>query len=117
MRRQVRPSEEEVLPPIAGSAAVLDYDLQIWTDTQELFGIRPNRVSHVQCVREGARRLSCVQVCCVRARLCGQVFEEPALKKAKRSVDKALNFKRRERMFISRFGTWRCVYLLLSSVE
>jgi hypothetical protein len=53
----------------------------------------------------------------VRARLCGQVFEEPALKKAKRSVDKALNFKRREKMFISRFGTWRCVYLLLSSVE
>ena len=37
---------------------------------------------------------------------CGQVFEEPALKKAKRSVDKALNFKRREKMFISRLGTY-----------
>ena len=31
-----------------------------------------------------------------------QVFQEPALKKAKASADKALNFQRRERMFIRR---------------
>ena len=35
------------------------------------------------------------------------MFEAPALRKAKSSVDKALNFKRRERMFISRLLVWQ----------
>ena len=38
-----------------------------------------------------------------------QVFQEPALQKAKASVDAAGNFKRRERMFVRRHACWRRV--------
>ena len=106
--RQIRPSQKAVFPTTAGPAVVVDNDLPIWADTAKLFGIRADRVPHVQRAGEGMHpqaSCACACVCCSGCPL--QVFEEPALKKAKCSVDKALNFKRRERMFISRLVTHR----------
>ena len=46
--------------------------------------------------------LGYLQTACLLAEVSTQVFQEPALKKAKASVDAAGNFSRRERMFIRR---------------
>ena len=45
--------------------------------------------------------LGYLQTGCILFNVPVTVFHEPALRKAKMSIDKALNFKRRERMFIS----------------
>lgn len=93
----------------------MDNDLPIWADTAKLFRVRADRVPHVQRAGEGMHpQASCACVCVICFVCPLQVFEEPALRKAKCSVDKALNFKRRERMFISRLVTHR--YIMVSDI-
>ena len=99
---QIRPGQEAVFPTTVGLAVVVDHDFPLGADASKLFRVCADRVSHVQRARKGGHPQTVVCVFVVLAFCFMQVFDEPALRKAKCSVDKALNFKRRERMFILR---------------
>ena len=76
--------------------------IQVWADITQLSGISADRLPNAVGASQGCLVYFLVHFRCVLSS-CVQVFAEPTLKKAKLSVDKALNFSRRERMFISRY--------------